>query len=89
MPTAPVRVTQGVHEEVTAAARLLGCSPAELLERAWNDFRSSPAFQGDFDRVRSAFVQGDLDQVVSQMRVRSQRRAQQRAQAAAALQNEG
>ncbi len=85
MATNPVRVPEAVHNEVHTAARLLGCNAAELLERAWEAFRQSPAFIAEFDLARKAFSVGDLDQVASRLYERGADRAKERAAAVKAL----
>jgi len=83
--TSPVRVPEAVHNEVNAAARLLGCNAAELLERAWQSFRQSPEFVAEFELARKAFSVGDLDVVASRLYEQSTDRARRRAQAVTAL----
>jgi hypothetical protein len=85
MATNPVRVPEAVHNEVHTAARLLGCNAAELLERAWESFRQSPAFLAEFELAQKAFSVGDLDHVASRLYEQSTDRAKQRAAAVNAL----
>ena len=85
MATSPVRVPETVHSEVHAAARLMGCNAAELLERAWHSYRQSPEFVGEFAAAQKAFSAGDLDVVVSQLQEQSSDRARRRADAEKAL----
>jgi len=85
MATKVIRAPEAVHSEVHAAARVLGCNPSELLERAWESFRQSPEFAEDFDLARKAFSVGDLDLVASRLHDQSIERARQRAAAVAAL----
>jgi hypothetical protein len=85
MATNPVRVPEAVHNEVHTAARLLGCNAAELLERAWESFRQSPAFLAEFHLAQKAFSVGDLDHVASRLHEQSRQRAKQRAAAVSAL----
>lgn len=85
MATNPVRVPEAVHNEVHAAARMLGCNAAELLERAWQSFRQSPAFIAEFELARKAFAAGDLDHVASRLYEQSADRAKQRAASVKAL----
>jgi hypothetical protein len=85
MATNPVRVPEAVHNEVHTAARLLGCNAAELLERAWESFRQSPAFIAEFELAQKAFSVGDLDRVASRLHEQSADRAQRRAAAVKAL----
>ena len=81
MTTNPVRVPASVHSEVNAAARVLGCNTAELLEKAWNVYRHSPEFASDFDIAQKAFATGDLDYLASRMQEQAAERAQRRAAA--------
>lgn len=83
--TNPVRVPEDVHGEVLVAARLLGCNAAELLERAWQSFRQSPEFIGEFESARKAFAAGDLDSVASRLAGQSTERARRRADAVLSL----
>ena len=85
MVTNPVRVPEAVHNEVHTAARLLGCSAAELLERAWESFRRSSAFIAEFELAQKAFSVGDLDRVASRLYEQSTDRANHRAAAVKAL----
>lgn len=85
MATNPVRVPEAVHNEVHTAARLLGCNAAELLERAWESFRQSPAFIAEFELAQKAFSVGDLDHVASRLHEQAAERAQRRAAAVKAL----
>lgn len=78
MATNPVRVPEAVHNEVHTAARLLGCNAAELLERAWESFRESPAFIAEFELAQKAFSVGDLDHVASRLYEHSADRARSR-----------
>jgi hypothetical protein len=83
--TSPVRVPEVVRGEVLAAARLLGCNAAELLERAWESFRRSPEFVEEFDLARKAFSVGDLDIISTRLHAQGVERAQQRAAAVQAM----
>lgn len=38
MPTAPVRVHQETHEQTKKMAALVGRSPGELLDEAWEEY---------------------------------------------------
>lgn len=79
MATRPTRVPDVVHQEVQAAARMLGRSPGELLERAWLAYRQSPEFRDDFTRAQKAFATGDLDRVSGFLAERGRERARARA----------
>lgn len=81
MATSPVRVPEAVHGEVKAAARLLGCNTAELLERAWDAYRQTPEFVSELEAARKAFASGDLDLIASQLHEQAQDRARSRAAA--------
>lgn len=85
MATNPVRVPEAVHNEVHTAARLLGCNAAELLERAWESFRQSPAFVAEFELAQKAFSVGDLDHIASRLYEQSTDRAKHRAASVKAL----
>ncbi len=73
------------YTEVQAAAHLLGCNAAELLERAWNAYRQTPDFREDFEHAQKAISVGDLDSIASRLQERSAARAKQRAEAVKAL----
>jgi hypothetical protein len=88
MATNPVRVPEAVHNEVHAASRLLGCNASELLERAWQSFRESPAFLADFELAQKAFSIGDLDHVAARLHEQSTDRARERAAAVQALRSD-
>ncbi len=88
MATNPVRVPEAVHNEVHTAARLLGCNAAELLERAWESFRQSPAFLAEFEVAQKAFSIGNLDHVAARLYQQSGDRARSRAAAVKALRRE-
>jgi len=88
MATNPVRVPEAVHNEVHTAARLFGCNAAELLERAWESFRQSPAFIAEFELAQKEFSVGDLDHVASRLYKQSADRARSRATAVKALRRE-
>lgn len=79
MPTQPVRVPDGVHSEVQAAARVMGCTPAELLERAWEQYRATPEFRDDFAFAQKAFQVGDLEGLANRLQERGEARAAERA----------
>lgn len=83
--TNPIRVPESVHTEVHAAARVLGCNAAELLERAWDAFRQTPEFRADFEFAQKAFVAGDLDAVAHRMQEHATERARRRASAVKTL----
>jgi hypothetical protein len=85
MATNPVRVPEEVHTEVQAAARLLGCSAPELLERAWTLFRQSPEFVSEFELAQKAFSVGDLNHVTAYMHDQAVGRARRRSDAVRAL----
>ncbi len=85
MGTNPIRVSETVHAEVGAAARLLGCNAADLLEQAWTSFRQSPQFLHDFEIAQKAFATGDLDRIVIRLSEQAEHRASSRAQAVARL----
>jgi hypothetical protein len=82
--TTTIRVPVDVHAEVLSASRLLGCSPAELLERAWLAYRQAPEFTDDLDVAQQAFATGDLAAITERLRHRGEQRAQARAAAARA-----
>jgi hypothetical protein len=88
MATNPVRVPAAVHSEVLTAARVLGCSAAELLERAWEEYRQSPAFREEFEQAQKAFSVGDLDHLATWLTEKSSERARRRAAAVSALREE-
>ena len=79
MATRPKRVPADVHQEVHAASRLLGRSPAELLESAWRSYRESPQLRGDFELAQKAFAAGDLETITQLLAEKSRARAQRRA----------
>ena len=85
MRTSPMRVSETVHAEVGAAARLLGCNAADLLEQAWTSFRQSPQFVHDFEMAQKAFSTGDLDRIVTRLTEQAEHRASSKAQAVAQL----
>jgi len=80
--TTTIRVPVDVHAEVLSASRLLGCTPAELLERAWLAYRQAPEFTDDLDVAQRAFAAGDLAAIAERLRLRGEQRAQARAAAA-------
>ncbi len=63
MPSQPVRVPHNVYEELQNAARLMDCTPGELLDRAWSSYRQTPEFTEDFTAFQKAFAKGDIDAV--------------------------
>jgi hypothetical protein len=77
--TMTMRVPEDVHHEVQSAARLLGCPPAELLERAWSSYRQSLEFKEDFSFAQKALAIGDLDAITARLQERSRERAERRA----------
>lgn len=85
MATSPVRVPEAVHGEVQTAARILGCTAAELMARAWGEYRRSPEFLADFEHAQKAFSVGDLDFVVNRLAEGSAERARTRAERVRAL----
>lgn len=85
MSTNPIRVTEAVHREVHAAARVLGCNAAELLERAWSCYRETPEFGKEFHLAQKAFSVGDVGAVADLLHQQGAQRAQQRAMAVQAL----
>jgi hypothetical protein len=64
----PVRVPDDIHEEVNAAARFLGCTPGELLQRSWEAYRSTSKFKEDFELAQKALAVGDFDALVDHYR---------------------
>lgn len=85
MATNPIRVPESVHNEVHAAARLLGCNAAELLARAWEAYRQSPEFISDFELAQKALSVGDLDAVAHRLSERAAERAKARGDAVQAM----
>lgn len=85
MATRPTRVPEDVHQELQAAARILGRSPGELLERAWHAYRQSHEFRDDFTLAQKAFASGDLDRVSGFLAERGRDRARSRAEGVQAL----
>jgi hypothetical protein len=79
MATSPVRVPDAVRGEVFAAARLLGCTPGELLAKAWQSFSTSAEFRHDFQVAQKAFATGDLNAIVDVFDQRGRERAAQSA----------
>jgi hypothetical protein len=81
MASQPVRVPDSVYEELQNAARLIGCTPGELFERAWSSYRESPEFTEDFTAFQQAFAKGDINAVTERLRSASSERASRRAAA--------
>jgi hypothetical protein len=73
--SAPVRVPDDLYREVQGAARLLGCTPGELLERAWDAYRAGPEFKGDFELAQKALQSGDVGLLADHYRERRDNRA--------------
>lgn len=80
MASQPVRVPDNVYEELQNAARLMDCTPGELLERAWSSYRQTPEFTEDFTAFQKAFAKGDIDAVTERLRTASAERAARRAE---------
>ena len=85
MPTNPTRIPDQTHREVSATARLLGCTPGELLQRAWDCYRQTPEFKEDFTVAQKAFQTADLDFLARHLDERASQRASSRAAAVRAL----
>jgi hypothetical protein len=85
MATNPIRVPESTHSEVHAAARLLGCNAAELLSRAWEAYRQSSEFLGDFEYAQKALSVGDIDAVAHRLNEQAAQRAHRRAESVKAL----
>jgi hypothetical protein len=79
MATTPMRVPESVHQEVSSAARLIGCNAPELLERAWISYRQSPEFLDDFRTAQKALATGDLDLIAARLEESGLNRAKRRA----------
>lgn len=75
----PVRVPDQLHQEIQGAARVLGCTPGELLLQAWEVFRQSPSFKHDFEQAQKAFQTGDLTFLADQYRDRRRSKAEAKA----------
>jgi hypothetical protein len=73
--SAPVRVPDDLYREVQGAARLLGCTPGELLERAWDAYRAGPELKGDFELAQKALQSGDVGLLADHYRERRHSRA--------------
>ena len=80
MASQPVRVPDNVYEELQNAARLMDCTPGELLERAWTSYRQTPEFTDDFTAFQKAFAKGDIDAVTERLRTANAERAARRAE---------
>lgn len=89
MATNPIRVPESVHSEVHAAARLLGCTAAELLARAWEAYRQSPEFVAEFEYAQKALSVGDIDAVAHRLHEQARERARRRAASVKALRRKG
>ncbi len=74
--SAPIRVPDDVHREVQGAARLFGCTPGDLLERAWEAYRKTPEFKGDFELAQKALKAGDVAILADHYRDRRRSRAE-------------
>ena len=84
MPTTrPLRVPESIHQEVSAAAQMLGETPSVLLARAWDAYKGTSDFQQDFNTFQKAYATGDFDIIVSTLSARSHERARQKAARAA------
>jgi hypothetical protein len=86
--TTTIRVPEAVHNEVRSAARMFGCTPAELLERAWSAYRDSPEFAEDLSFFQKAVAAGDFGAITARLQERSRERAHQRAAAVEALRSD-
>jgi hypothetical protein len=71
----PVRVPNEIHEEVNAAANLLGCTPGELLQRSWEAYSASPKFREEFEFAQKALQVGDIKILAERYRESRQQRA--------------
>jgi hypothetical protein len=83
MATSPVRVPDAVREEAIAAARLLGCSPGDLLADAWKAYVATPDFRSSFEDAQKAIVGNDLSFIKRNLDEAARRRAAVRAARAA------
>jgi len=81
MPTNPTRIPDQTHREVSTAAHLLGCTPGELLQRAWECYQQTPEFKDDFTVAQRAFQSKDLELLASHLDERARQRASGRAAA--------
>jgi hypothetical protein len=81
MATNPTRIPDQTYREVSTAARLLGCTPGDLLSRAWESYQMTPEFREDFTTAQKALEVGDLDFLSRHLQDRAKQRAAARAQA--------
>lgn len=74
--TTTIRAPRQVKDEVAAMSHLLGCTSAELVEAAWDAYRSTPEFGERFAEAQKAFATGNVHEVTRRLNESRQVRAQ-------------
>lgn len=87
MATQPVRIEADTYQEVQGASRLLGRTPAELLARAWDQFKVTDEFRKEFHHVQQIVASGDLAELTRHLDYQTEEWAEDAAAEIQALRN--